>query len=222
MNDGPTGEAAPGSLAAIVGSSGCEAGPDWVPATSPEHGIGADRLVALLGATLARLHATEPVGPSAHGLRVLTPSDVVVGARRAVGAGLVTAADLSPAYRHMAVDRLLEVLEQGAARIPAASPSVVTHGRASLDSLRIDPCGAAGFVDWSHVALGDAHRDLAVAARSVAERVGAGAVPSLFDSYGAERIDPLRLDWYSLVAELTPVAGPPRAVDPGSRGSSEP
>ncbi len=190
------------------------------PATSIEYRVDAERTVRLLADVLARLHAVE-LGPvERSGAR--RPDDIVRDLDRAVTPGVdaprerATAADdpaevappstrsRSAAYAHISDGRLLEILRDGAetARERGDDP-VLTHGAPTLANLRCDRGTAVGLVEWSRVAVADRYRDLAVAARSVATDLAPILVPVLFEHYGADTPDGVRLDWYALAAELS-------------------
>ena len=83
---------------------------------------------------------------------------------------------------------------------------MLTHGSPTLANLRCADGSAVGLVAWSGAAVADRYRDLAVAARSVAVDLAPILVPVFFDHYGTTSPDAVLLDWYSLAAELWPVA----------------
>lgn len=156
--------------------------------------------VGALGAVLARLHAAEVPQWLVGRLSRRTPADLVDAASRAVTDGRVTSGSLAAAYRHVPPERLLEILEEGAATIEVDT-EVLTHGAPTLDRL----CGevvAEALDDWQRAALADPHLDLAIAARDLVARLGPAVVPVLADAYAPGRIDPRRLDWYALAVEL--------------------
>lgn len=162
--------------------------------------VRAESTVSHLGVVLARLHTSPLPRDVAAGLGVVGPEDLVESAERNVASGAITAATVSAAYRHLTLDRLVEVLRSGAAAA-GSGDRVLVHGAPTLERLT----GQGEFValtDWSGAALADPHMDLAIAARDVIQRLGAAMVPVLAESYGHDRIDPRRLDWYSLAAEL--------------------
>jgi aminoglycoside phosphotransferase len=181
---------------AVVEAAGLAAAPDdELPPPDPE------RIVDLLARALASLHDLDAADPG--GLPVLTVADVVARARRALGGGWRP--DPAGPYAHMAAPRLLEVLESGAEG--AAGPLVITHGRPSVDGLRIR-AGAPALVGWEHVAVADPYRDLAAAARDLSSWMGPMLVPLLFERYQAARPTsgdpaPGRLDWYVLAGQFT-------------------
>lgn len=201
------------ALARAIARSGLDAtdlGGD--PATSIEYRAQAEHTVGLLASTLARLHGLDPVGPVTSGdtssLPVMGPAHVVHRARTALAAGELVQ-PRSAAYRHLADDRLVQVLEQGAEDLAVPDSAVVlTHGAPTIGHLRCRAGSAIGLVGWEQAALGDPYRDLAVAARSVAQQLTPTLVPVFFERYGELRPDARRLDWYSLATELL--------VDPGA------
>lgn len=174
-------------------------------ASDPGHLVDPERTVRLFGRRLAEVHEiAAPVDPTSP---VLDVEQILSDARRSVATRLLDGStQLSPPYRHLSVERLLEVLEDGAADLDAR-PAVLTHGQPSLALVRCEQGRALGFVDWSAAAWSDPHRDLAVAARDVATSCAPILVPTLFGEYdsartGWEGADPIRLDWYALASEL--------------------
>jgi aminoglycoside phosphotransferase len=198
----------PGGLAEVIERSGvCADGLPGEPATSVEYRVQAERTVALLAETLARLHRTD-LGDDA----ATTALDAPALATQLVAAALDgPRADRprSQAYRHIADDRLRDILVQGAPGVAdRCDRMVLTHGRPTLASLWCERGEAVGFVGWNRAAVADPYRDLAVAAHSVATDMAPVLVPVLFDHYGEHAPDPIRLDWFSLAAEL--------GTDPGA------
>lgn len=203
------------ALAGVIVRSGLDATDlEGDPATSIEYRAQAEHTVGLLASTLARLHDLDlGLRGDAARLPVMGPAELVRRARAALPAGELVG-PRSAAYRHLSDERLVQVLDQGAADLVGSDAAVVlTHGTPTLGHLRCRAGMAIGLVGWEHAALGDPYRDLAVAARSVAEQLTPTLVPVLFERYGelrpeARRPDARRLDWYSLATELL--------VDPGS------
>lgn len=83
---------------------------------------------------------------------------------------------------------------------------------------RHTPAPAHGFDDHDRAALSDPYRDIATAAADVVSTVGAGAVIGFIDAYVSARpaiepLDPIRLDWWSMVAAVLepPLVGPAKS-----------
>jgi aminoglycoside phosphotransferase len=220
--------------ARTIAATGLDAtGRNGTPASEPEYRFDVESTVAMLARTLASLHDHRVAG--ADGIAVLTPDGIVAEVRSSVRDGALCSESLSAAYRHMPIERLVQILDdtrppsptppEAASAAPGDAPSrsatskdasgvgplVPTHGRPSLDRLHGKGGAPLGFVGWERFALADPYRDLAVAARSVANDLGPMLVPALFDHYFAARQpggfgtpDPVRLDWYALAAELSP------------------
>ena len=196
---------------ALIGDSGLDAtgggGPRRAASTG---GTGHGREVRL---DVAWLHDLEVPDDTAAALTVHDPAAIVGEATEAVRSGRVSAEGLSSAYRHMAPERLLEILAERAGHEAVATddPPVLTHGRPLLERLRCEHGAALGLTGWDRLGLGHPYRDLAVAAREVATGLSPMLVPVLFEAYAAAssrpqppRPDPVRLDWYVLAAEPTP------------------
>jgi aminoglycoside phosphotransferase len=195
-------------LSELVARSGFDAtGRAGEPATSIEYRVDAERTVQLLADVLAGLHATEL---DAGALQMAVDAGQVAdeaAATAAVGPE-PRRRTRSAAYAHVSDDRLVEILLQGA---PAAAARqdrrVLTHGSPTLAHLWCDRGSAVGLVDWGRAAVADPYRDLAVAARSVATEMAPILITVLFERYGERSPDPVRLDWYSLAAELLVPSG---------------
>jgi aminoglycoside phosphotransferase len=129
-----------------------------------------------------------------------------------VEAGLVDPAALPRPYDRYRPQRLLELLIEGGS--VEAGPPVLCHGRPDLDRCLVDRSHFSGFdgLEWAVVA--DRHLDLAVAHLGVAAILGAEAVPSLYDGYGADP-DLILLDHHILAAHLLWAGGVPGAL-PGA------
>ena len=82
---------------------------------------------------------------------------------------------------------------------------VLVHGDFCVTNLLVDPATAAatGVLDWGRCGIGDRHLDLAVTARSVVRNFGGEALPGFFAAYGESHPDPLRLEFYALLDELS-------------------
>ncbi|UDY36818.1 hypothetical protein [Dermatobacter hominis] len=186
-------------------------------------------LIGALGRAAAAVHdGRSPLGSDRASLPRLRPSDAVSVVEAAVAAGW-RAPEGSP-YAPVEPSRLLAVLGDGLDRVTErATDEVPTIGRATFDNLVLaEPAGEPSlggsanltirrsprrvppptFVDEGDAALSDPYRDLAVAAADVVATFGPGAVLGLTAAYvearpSIEPLDPVRLDWWSIVAAVT-------------------
>ena len=194
------GHSADPALLEVVRAAGLDAGGvESNSALSAEYRTDAARTVAEFARTLSRLHAL----PVPEGSPVLDAGSIARGRRSAFDRGELAGLEVGSAYRHVAVERLVALLEEGAASAEArgAAP-VLTHGRPDLESFRWDRWNPIGLDGWDHLAVADRNRDLAVAARSIVVQLEPAFLPSFFDAYGHDHLDLLQLDWYSLALEL--------------------
>ncbi len=193
--------AAPTALRHAVQRSGLQASASvGEPATAVEYRVQAERTVGLLADALARLHRTDLTDEERR--LALDAPQLAAAVERSSGR------PRSAAYTHIDDERLHAILVDGAAGAAARADRVVlTHGAPTLAHLIADQGVLVGWVDWRSAAVADPYRDLAVAARSVAE-MSPALVPVLMERYGEQSPDPIRLDWYSLLAELTGIREP--------------
>ncbi len=178
----------------------------------------------------------------APGMEELRPVDALELVEEAVTAGWEPPPG-SP-YAPAGAGRLVEVLRDGLQRATDRSDGPVpTIGRATFANLVLpggdddgdELSGAANitfrrsprrteaphFADCDDAAWSDPYRDLAVAAADVVATFGPGAVLGFTAAYAAARptiepVDPIRLDWWSIVAA---VIGSDRSDRTGARGS---
>lgn len=160
-----------------------------------------DTAVALLGRTLATLHALDPTG---------CPFDVGPDARLAdvaerLRSGQIDVDELPPGYHRISPGRLIELLDSMHPGPVPAHDQVLVHGDLCVTNLLFDPASGAatGLVDWRWFGVGDRHQDLAVTAASVVRNFGAEVLPRLFEAYGLEHPDARRLDFYGVLEELS-------------------
>lgn len=214
-------DSAPSELLRLARDHGLDAtGSGGEPLSSVGYRVQAERTVGVLAETLARLHAT----PMPEVLRVtaLHPHAIAAQVRHQLE-HVRAQRDPPPraaAYAHLDDARLVQVLADGAGAVERrGGRAVITHGAPTLDRCLADRGTALGLVDWRRAAVADPYRDLAVAAASVASLFAPILVPVLFERYGEHQPDPVRLDWYSLAAELSgaladPVPGDLLEPDP--------
>ncbi len=197
----------------LVERSGLDAtGCAGEPASSVEYRVDAARTVGMLARALADLHSLE-VDPLVD--QPLTAADIAGGAdahetvqrdrgEPADAGGSSSRPSRTGAYRHMERSRLAEILVDGAPGIDDRSTRrVLTHGAPTLSQLWCAKGELVGFVGWGRAAVADPYRDLAVAARGIAEEMPPVLLQVFFEQYGLDHPDPIRLDWYSLADELT-------------------
>jgi aminoglycoside phosphotransferase len=158
-----------------------------------------ERTVELLASALVRLHAVPPP----RGVVAVRATDVVDALRERHLRGELLGPAPDSVYAHVPLDRLLDVLDDGAQGVMERGGTAgLCHGAPTLGRLRADGGELVGLVDWHLAAVVDPYLDLAVAARSVATALTPMLVPVLVERYGLARADPVRLDWWALAAEL--------------------
>lgn len=166
-------------------------------ATRPDHGAEPERLIHTLGVALRRFHDTTPVADCPFDSTTTTDLD---RARQRIEADLVDSADFAPLYSGLEADELFEMMI--ATGIPDQDDQVVLHGDYCVPNVIINEGAVSGFVDVGRCGVGDRHRDLGIAARSMAYNFGGPAVGLFLDSYGVERPDLARLDFYVMLDEF--------------------
>ena len=86
--------------------------------------------------------------------------------------------------------------------LPEEKDLCVTHGDYNLENVLFsDTLALKGFIDVGSVGVSDRHRDLGIAARSVACDLRPEWVAPFFDRYGVEP-DQARIDFYQLLDEM--------------------
>lgn len=120
-------------------------------------------------------------------------------AHRAALTGGVDLTDLDAARRGWSAAQLLTALE---ATTPSDEDLVVCHGDPGCANVLFDDDGElAGILDVDRLGVADRCRDLAIAARSIRDRLGPPAAQALLDAYGRS-VDPARLAFYRLLDEF--------------------
>ena len=159
-----------------------------------------DDPLRVLGETLQRLHNVDTSGCPF----VVDSDRLIEHVTARVAAGEIVISDLHEAYRRSTPERLVEHLHTMQPIPLEPGEAVLVHGSLSVRHLVVDPSMArvVGILGWEWSGLGDRLLDLAVTARSVMMNFGPEASAGLFDVYGIDVVDPLRLEFYGLTDEL--------------------
>jgi aminoglycoside 3'-phosphotransferase II len=165
-------------------------------ATSPDH-LDPEGLVRLLGECLRRFHDLAPA-PSCP-FDATTDTDLVRAKERAA-AGRVDEDDFEPIFAGMTASALYDLLV--ASRPAGDDDLVVLHGDYCVPNVIVDGGVLSGYVDVGRAGVGDRHRDLGIAARSIAQNFGGHAVGAFMDAYGVDRPDLARLDFFVMLDEF--------------------
>lgn len=166
-------------------------------ASRPEHGAEPERLIQALGQTLRRFHDTTPVAGCPFDS---TTATALAWARQRIEADLVDAADFAPLYSGLTPAELFEMMM--ATGVPSDDDQVVLHGDFCVPNVIVHQGAVSGLVDLGRCGVGDRHRDIAIAARSMAYNFGGPAVGLFLDAYGLDRPDLARLDFYVMLDEF--------------------
>ena len=179
--------------------------PVGLPASAPANRVDPAQSVAQAARALRLVHRTDPGDPAdpaaaAPDMRL----DVRLAAIEAsVAAGDFADHQFAGPYARYGAQRLVEMLRE---RQPDEPQLAFGHGRFGLDTVLLDGAASesevSGITDWASAGMADPYADLALAARSVVTVFGAEALPVFFDAYGLKHPEPLRLDYYSLLAEF--------------------
>jgi aminoglycoside 3'-phosphotransferase-2 len=119
-------------------------------------------------------------------------------AREHLLAGLIDEADFDDSRLGQSAE---EVFEQLLATRPAHEDLVLTHGDACLPNLLAANGRFSGFVDCGRLGVADRYQDLALAAHSITDNLGAQWLPLFFEVYGVEP-DLQRIAFYQLLDEF--------------------
>lgn len=168
-------------------------------ASDPEYRSDPERTVTMLATLLGDLHDVHPAPGT---LVTVTALDVAEGLRGDLERHALDAGRLDAAYRHMTLERLVEVLVAGVDTLGERPTDVLTHGAPTLEHLRVEDGRALGFAEWGTAAVGDPVRDLAPAVRSLVAAFGPGVVPAFFARYPHPTPPVTVIDWYALADAL--------------------
>lgn len=107
-------------------------------------------------------------------------------------------------YDHLSRSELSGVIVDGLDMVLTRQDVlVINQGMPTLDNLYMAGSHRQGFRDWSRLRVGDRHWDLALACSDVVAHCGPHGLAVFLDGYGIDRVDPVRLDWYSHVVAMT-------------------
>lgn len=154
------------------------------------------RSPAAIARALARWHRIPPaLCPFRYPL-----ADVIGAAALRWEAGQTNLKALSPWLKRQPGSWWLETFRT---RLAVRSAPVVAHGDYALGNIVLDPRGrVCGFLDLADTGLADPHHDLAVAASSLLHLWGEDARDAFLDTYGRHRIDPVRLELYTVLHQF--------------------
>lgn len=160
------------------------------------HPLGPEHLARELARLLRELHSVD-VAPC--------PLDAGFAQLRAEVAERLVRGEIAVAaegpYAGREPEDLVELLDARFADIGEGRPAVV-HGGLSAARIWFDTEGTTTLTGWRRGGVGDAHLDLAGAARVLGELYGPAAVPVFFEAYDLDRVDPHRLDAHQLLDHL--------------------
>ncbi len=165
------------------------------PASAPENRVDPEQTTKLVARALRTVHRT-----ATYELRFDNRLDMMLSAiATKVDSGHYDDTSFSGPYQRYSAKRLLEMLLE---RKPREPNLVFGHGSFGLAAVLIDQGKFTGITDWGRSGLCDPYLDLALAARSVVSVFGAELLPTFFSGYGVAHPDPLRLDYFALLAEF--------------------
>jgi aminoglycoside 3'-phosphotransferase-2 len=169
--------------------------PAGVAATAPENVHGPAEIVELFAKALRFVHEVPidrcPFSNPARRAAAIDPTQVAGRSLR----------------RHATVRGLSSLSAVAVVRDPQRDKPteedlVFAHGAWHLRSVFSTAAGVSGIVDWDRAGVSDRYADLAMGAKVIADDISVELVPLFFEAYGVPRPDPLRLDYYQLLAEF--------------------
>ncbi|MDZ7678075.1 MAG: APH(3') family aminoglycoside O-phosphotransferase [Acidimicrobiales bacterium] len=166
-------------------------------ATRPEHQMEVERLVHVLGEGLRTFHDRAPVDDCP--FDATTPI-ALERARARMEAGRVDETDFEPLHAGLSSHELFQLMIDS---VPGGDDdTVVLHGDYCVPNVILEDGAISGYVDLGRVGVGDRHRDLGIAARSIANNFGGHAVGPFLDAYGIDQPDLARLDFFVMLDEF--------------------
>lgn len=156
--------------------------------------------VRLLGETLRRVHDL----PIADCPFDAGPAALIARARARLASGLVDPGGFPLSFRGDDPAALLDKVAAMAPNEPTGDDRVLVHGHWTVTNLLFEPASAActGVLAWSRSGVGDRHLDLGMATQTVLQHFGPDVVPLLFEAYGLDQPELLRLDFYPLLDQF--------------------
>lgn len=173
------------------------------PAHDPSLARDPEALVRSIARGLRRLHDHTDVDGCPFAASV---DDLLASAEARVARGGVDPSTMrTAAHRVRTAGELLDHLIEARPDEPATD-RVVSHGDPCQPNLMIDAASAdlelVGLVDLGRLAVSDRYRDLAIAARSIDQKLGPEASGAFLEAYGAAADDRDRLAWWTLVDDV--------------------
>lgn len=166
-------------------------------ATDPIHRGDLEHLIGVLGQGLRSFHDAVPVGGCPFDARTSTD---VERARARVAADRVDATEFGSLYQGLSASELYEAMV--GIDLPPDDDLVVLHGDYCAPNVMLHDGAITGYIDLGRSGVGDRHRDLAIASRSIAYNFGSHAVGLFLDAYGIERPDLARIDFFVMLDEF--------------------
>ena len=161
----------------------------------PEHRVEPETTVDAIGRALAAVHALDADDCPFR----MTLDLRLRSIRRRLNAGAYDPGLFTGAFRGRDPETLFALVDQ---RRPDGEDLVFTHGRFVPESLVAEPGGPPVVLDWAYGGMADRYVDLARVTGWVAERFGSELAARFVDSYGLERPDYDKLDYYAVLGQF--------------------
>jgi aminoglycoside phosphotransferase len=127
---------------------------------------------------------------------------VVKEAEKRVKLGLVEEDEFLDEYIGMSAGQLFDMLISRSSSISDKENIVFTHGDYCLPNVIIDGERISGFIDWGRAGIADPYQDIALAIRSLKFNWGESYVDDMLRSYGIEKPDWDKLEFYIMLDEF--------------------
>lgn len=166
-----------------------------IPMSVDDARLHPERMADLLARALRELHALPARDcPFDSSLRQALPL-----ARERVAAGLVDEGDFDEDHLGRSA---VSVFNELARTRPEREDLVLTHGDPSLPNFIVNGEYLSGMLDLGRAGIADRHVDLSIAVRSLRRNLGAEHAEAFLDTYGRDRVDPAKLEYFRLLDEL--------------------